>query len=55
MSKVVPVWFMFDGEAIYFATLPDSHKVKRIKKRQPALRLGRVRPTVRTSSVRPSS
>jgi general stress protein 26 len=35
MSKVVPVWFMFDGEAIYFATLPDSHKVKRIKKGSP--------------------
>jgi pyridoxamine 5'-phosphate oxidase-like protein len=35
LSKVVPVWFMFDGEAIYFATLPSSHKAKRIKKGSP--------------------
>ncbi len=32
MSKVVPVWFMFDGDAIYFATLPSSYKAKRLKK-----------------------
>ena len=35
MSKVVPVWFMFDGDAIYFATLPSSYKAKRIKKGSP--------------------
>jgi general stress protein 26 len=35
LSKVVPVWFMFDGDAIYFATLPDSHKAKRLKKGGP--------------------
>ena len=31
-SKVVPVWFMFDGDAIYFTTEPTSYKAKRIKK-----------------------
>lgn len=35
MSKVVPVWFMFDGEAIYFTTVPSSYKAKRIKKGSP--------------------
>ena len=35
LSKVVPVWFMFDGDAIYFTTLPSSHKAKRIKKGSP--------------------
>jgi hypothetical protein len=35
LSKVVPVWFMFDGEAIYFATLPSSYKAKRLKKGGP--------------------
>ncbi len=35
ISKVVPVWFMFDGDAVYFATLPGSHKAKRIKKGSP--------------------
>jgi hypothetical protein len=35
MSKVVPVWFMFDGDAIYFATLPTSYKAKRLKKGGP--------------------
>jgi hypothetical protein len=32
LSKVVPVWFMYDGDAIYFATLPTSYKAKRLKK-----------------------
>jgi PPOX class probable F420-dependent enzyme len=36
-SKVVPVWFMFDGDAIYFATGPNSHKAKRIKRGSPLL------------------
>ncbi|MEO6027051.1 MAG: pyridoxamine 5'-phosphate oxidase family protein [Candidatus Binatia bacterium] len=35
LSKVVPVWFMFDGDAIYFSTLPSSYKAKRIKKGSP--------------------
>ena len=36
-SKAVPVWFMYDGEAIYFATGPDSHKARRIKRGSPLL------------------
>ncbi len=36
-SKVVPVWFMFDGDALYFATGPDSYKVKRIRRGSPLL------------------
>jgi hypothetical protein len=35
LSKVVPVWFMFDGDAIYFTTLPTTYKAKRIKKGSP--------------------
>lgn len=35
LSKVVPVWFMFDGDAIYFTTLPSSYKAKRLKKGSP--------------------
>jgi PPOX class probable F420-dependent enzyme len=35
LSKVVPVWFMFDGAALYFATDPHSHKAKRIAKGSP--------------------
>jgi hypothetical protein len=33
LSKVVPVWFMYDGDAVYFATLPTSYKAKRLKKK----------------------
>ena len=36
-SKVVPVWFMFDGDAIYFSTGPQSYKAKRIAKGSPLL------------------
>jgi len=36
-SAVVPVWFMFDGEAIYFTTGPESHKVRRIARGSPLL------------------
>jgi hypothetical protein len=36
-SKVVPVWFMYDGDAVYFATAPDSHKAKRIAHGSPLL------------------
>jgi PPOX class probable F420-dependent enzyme len=36
-SKVVPVWFMFDGEAVYFTSAPGSHKVRRIRRGSPLL------------------
>ena len=36
-SKVAPIWFMFDGEAVYFTTVPGSHKAKRIAKGSPVL------------------
>jgi len=36
-SAVVPIWFMFDGDAIYFTTERDSHKAKRIAKGSPVL------------------
>jgi PPOX class probable F420-dependent enzyme len=36
-SALVPVWFMFDGEAIYFTTGPTSHKVRRIRHGSPLL------------------
>jgi PPOX class probable F420-dependent enzyme len=36
-SKAVPVWFMFDGEAVYFTTGPGSHKARRIAKGSPLL------------------
>ena len=36
-SKVVPVWFIFDGDAIYFTTAPNSHKARRIARGSPLL------------------
>ena len=36
-SKRVPVWFMYDGEAVYFTTAPGSHKAKRIANGSPLL------------------
>lgn len=36
-SKVVPVWFMYDGDAIYFATGPESYKARRIAHGSPLL------------------
>src|SRR5262245_2018503 len=36
-SKIAPIWFMFDGEAVYFTTGPDSYKAKRIAKGSPVL------------------
>lgn len=36
-SSAVPVWFMFDGDAIYFTTAPDSHKARRIAKGSPVI------------------
>jgi len=34
-SAVAPIWFMFDGEAIYFTTVPDSYKAKRVGQGRP--------------------
>ena len=36
-SKAAPIWFMFDGDAVYFTTTPDSHKAKRIAKGSPVM------------------
>ena len=36
-SKVVPVWFSLDGEAVYFTTGPGSHKARRIARGSPLL------------------
>lgn len=36
-SKVSPIWFMVDGDAIYFTTVPTSYKAKRIAKGSPVL------------------
>jgi PPOX class probable F420-dependent enzyme len=36
-SKVSPVWFMVDGDVIYFTTVPTSYKAKRIAKGSPVL------------------
>ena len=36
-SKVVPVWFMFDGDAVYFTTGPATHKARRIARGSPLL------------------
>jgi len=37
VSKVVPVWFMFDGDAVYFTTAPTSYKARRVKRGSPLL------------------
>ena len=36
-SKAVPVWFMFDGDAIWFTTGPASHKARRVARGSPLL------------------
>jgi len=36
-SRPVPVWFMLDGEAVYFTTGPQSHKARRIARGSPLL------------------
>ena len=36
-SAVAPIWFMNDGEAVYFTTTPTSHKAKRIASGSPLL------------------
>jgi len=35
MSARAPIWFMYDGNAVYFSTAPESHKAKRIAKGSP--------------------
>jgi nitroimidazol reductase NimA-like FMN-containing flavoprotein (pyridoxamine 5'-phosphate oxidase superfamily) len=34
-STAAPVWFMYDGEAVYFSTSPSSHKAHRIHRGSP--------------------
>ena len=34
-SRAVPVWFTFDGDAIYFTTAPTSYKVRRLRRGSP--------------------
>lgn len=34
-STAAPVWFMYDGEAVYFTTSPSSHKAHRIHRGSP--------------------
>ena len=34
-SSRAPIWFMYDGNAVYFSTAPDSYKAKRIAKGSP--------------------
>jgi len=36
-SKASPIWFMVDGDAIYFTTTPGSYKAKRIARGSPVL------------------
>lgn len=36
-SKVSPIWFMADDDAVYFTTTPTSYKAKRIAKGSPVL------------------
>lgn len=34
-STAAPVWFMYDGEGLYFTTAPSSHKAHRIHRGSP--------------------
>ncbi len=34
-STAAPIWFMYDGEAVYFTTEPKSHKAQRIQRGSP--------------------
>jgi len=34
-SSKAPIWFMYDGDAVYFTTTPESHKAKRIASGSP--------------------
>jgi hypothetical protein len=35
LSKIAPIWFMYDGDAVYFTTEPSSYKAKRVKLGRP--------------------
>lgn len=35
LSKVSPIWFMYDGQAVYFTTGPETWKAKRIRAGKP--------------------
>ena len=35
LSKVSPIWFMYADDAIYFTTVPESYKAKRVKLGRP--------------------
>jgi PPOX class probable F420-dependent enzyme len=34
-STVAPIWFMYDGDAVYFTTAPGTYKAKRIAAGRP--------------------
>ncbi len=34
-GRAAPIWFMYDGEAVYFITAPKSYKARRIRKGSP--------------------
>jgi general stress protein 26 len=34
-STAAPVWFIYDGKAVYLTTAPTSYKARRIKRRSP--------------------
>ena len=34
-GRAAPIWFMYDGEAVYFITAPKSYKARRIRKSSP--------------------
>jgi hypothetical protein len=36
-ATVTPVWFSFDGDAIWFTTAPTTHKARRIARGSPLL------------------
>lgn len=36
-SRRVPVWFMWDGDALYFTSQSGAHKVRRIERGSPLL------------------
>ena len=35
-GRAAPVWFMYDGEGVYFITAPGSYKARRIRQGSPA-------------------
>lgn len=34
-SRATPVWFLYDGDALYFTTAPRSHKGRRLQRGSP--------------------